>query len=186
MRTGALPASLDGGIALANPQSPDAARLVQTTVVAHDSLEPRHDRQEPDLRLKMDAYLYGVLAETVDLAHALAMLVWGLGLPLLAWHRFPRWSRAYMWFAIAFVLISAISHYVLGECVLTTVARWLWHASGRARDGAPFMTLLVNSIAGIRPSNRAVVHAWELAVLATSVGSLWCWARTSRKSYAAS
>ena len=129
---------------------------------------------------------YGVLAETVDLAHALSMLVWGLGLPLLAWHHFPRLSRAYMWFSIIFVLISVTSHYVLGECVLTTMARWLWHASGKARDGAPFMTLLVNDIAGIRPSNRNVVHAWELAVLATSVGSLWCWARTSRKRYAAS
>lgn len=130
--------------------------------------------------------LYGVLAETVDLAHALSMLAWGLGLPLLAWHRFPRLSRAYMWFAIAFVLVSVVSHHVLGECVLTTGARWLWHASGRPRDAAPFMTLLVNNIAGIRPTNRSVVHAWELAVLATSVGSLWCWARTSRKSYAAS
>jgi len=130
--------------------------------------------------------LYGVLAETVDLVHALSMLVWGLGLPLLAWHRFPRLSRAYMWFAIAFVLTSVLSHAVLGECALTTMARWLWHASGRARDSAPFMTLLVNNIAGIRPSNRSVVHVWELAVLATSVGSLWCWARTSRKSYAAS
>ena len=125
--------------------------------------------------------VYGVLAETVDLAHALSMLLWGLGLPLLAWHRFPQLSRGYMWFAIAFVLISMTSHYVLGECVLTTVARRLWHASGRARDGAPFMTLLVNSIAGIRPSNRSIVHTWELAVLATSVGSLWCWTRTSRK-----
>jgi len=58
--------------------------------------------------------VYGVLAETVDLAHALSMLLWGLGLPLLAWHRFPQLSRGYMWFAIAFVLISMISHYVLG------------------------------------------------------------------------
>jgi hypothetical protein len=135
---------------------------------------------------RTDVTLYGVLAEVVDVAHALSMLVWGLGLPLLVWHRFPRLSRAYMWFAIAFVLISVVSHYALGECVLTTMARCLWHASGTARDGAPFMTLLVNDIAGIRPSNRSVVHAWELAVLATSVGSLWCWARTSRKSYAAS
>jgi hypothetical protein len=56
--------------------------------------------------------LYGALAETVDLAHALSMLVWGLGLPVLAWHHVPRLSRAYTWFAIAFVLISVVSHYV--------------------------------------------------------------------------
>lgn len=129
---------------------------------------------------------YGVLAETVDLVHALSMLLWGVGLPLLLWHRFPRLSRAYMWFATGFVLISVVSHYFLGECLLTAVARWLWHAAGSARDGAPFMALLVNTIAGIRPTNRNVVHVWELAVLATSVGSLWCWARTGRKRYAES
>jgi pimeloyl-ACP methyl ester carboxylesterase len=50
-----------------------------------------------------------VLAGTVDLAHALSMLAWGLGLPLLAWHRFPRLSRTYMWFAIAFIFISVVS-----------------------------------------------------------------------------
>ena len=130
--------------------------------------------------------MYPVLATAVDVAHALSMLVWGLGLPLLVWHRFPRLSRAYMWFAIAFIVVSAVSHYALGECVLTTMARWLWLASGRARDGAPFITLLVNDIAGIHPNSRSVVHAWELAVLATSAGSLWCWARTSRKGYDAS
>ena len=91
-----------------------------------------------------------------------------------------------MWFAIGFVLISVVSHYVLGECVLTTVARWLWRRAGAGRDDASFMAVLVNTIAGIRPSNRTGVHVWELAVLATSVGSLWCWARTTRKRYAAS
>jgi len=125
--------------------------------------------------------VYSALAQTVDLAHALSMLVWGLGLPLLVWHRFPRLSRAYMWFAVVFVLISVGSHVLLGECVLTTAARYLWHASGRTRDGAPFMTLLVNQLAGFRPSNRIIVLVWELAVFATSVGSLWCWARTTRK-----
>ena len=125
--------------------------------------------------------VYSALAQTVDVAHALSMLVWGLGLPLLVWHRFPRLSRTYMWFAVVFVLISVGSHVLLGECVLTTAARFLWHASGRARDGAPFMTLLVNQLAGFRPNNRIIVLVWELAVFATSVGSLWCWARTTRR-----
>ena len=128
---------------------------------------------------------YSILATLVDLAHVSSMLVWGLGLPFLVWHRFPRLSRAYMWFAVGFVLISVGSHYVLGVCVLSTLARSLWRAAGSARDGAPFIGTLLQKVAGLHPSNRKIVLIWELAVLATSVGSLWCWARTSRKRYAA-
>lgn len=121
---------------------------------------------------------YRLAAGSVELVHALLMLLWGLGLPLLVWHRFPRLSRGYMWFASVFVGISALSHELLGECVLTTLARGLWRAGGGYRDGLPFMALLANTVAGIRPSRREIVLVWEAAVLATSVGSLWCWHRT--------
>jgi len=119
-----------------------------------------------------------LLAIGTDLVHALAMLLWGLGLPLLFWHRFPRLSRAYMWFAIAFVGTSVLSHQLLGECFLTTLARELWQASGGYRDRVPFTVVLVNRIAGFRPEERAVVWLWEAAVVATSAASLWYWYRT--------
>lgn len=121
---------------------------------------------------------YRLLAAGVDMIHALSMLVWGIGLPLLVWHRFPRLSRAYMWFAVAFVAITIASHELLGECVLTTWARTLWLAGGGYREGVPFMALLANAVAGIRPSRREVVLVWEIAVLLTSAGSLWCWHHT--------
>jgi hypothetical protein len=127
---------------------------------------------------------YRLLAASVDLLHAASMLLWGLGLPLLVWHRFPRLSRAYMWFASLFVVVTVLSQQLLGECVLTAWARALWRAGGGYRDGVPFMALLANSVAGIRPSRREIVLVWELAVLITSVGSLWCWHRTHPKRYA--
>ncbi|MEI9941887.1 MAG: hypothetical protein WDO69_32130 [Pseudomonadota bacterium] len=127
--------------------------------------------------------VYTLLAASVDLTHAVSMLVWGLGLPLLVWHRFPRLSRAYMWFAAAFVVISLVSHGALGECVLTRIARELWRAGGGYRDGVPFVALLANSIAGLRPSNRQVVLVWEAAIFLTSVGGLWCWHRTTPGRY---
>ncbi len=115
------------------------------------------------------------LAMTVDVAHAMTMLVWGVGLPLLVWHRFTRLSLAYTWFAIAFVVISVASHAALGECVLTSLARELWQASGEGRERLPFTALLANRVAGIRPSDRSVVLLWEAAILLTSLGSLWSW-----------
>lgn len=49
--------------------------------------------------------LYGALAALVDLVHAFSMLVWGLGLPLLVWHHFPRLSRTVDQSSAALLLI---------------------------------------------------------------------------------
>jgi len=123
---------------------------------------------------------YAILAAAVDLTHGLAMLAWGLGLPLLVWHRFERLSRAYMWFALVFVVLSVASNRILGECFLTTLARHLWQAGGGHRDGTPFTVLFANTIAGIRPTAREAVLAWEAAIFFTSIGTLWCWRKTRR------
>jgi hypothetical protein len=121
-----------------------------------------------------------ILAATVDLAHGLVMVAWGLGLPLLFWHRFPRLSRGYMWFALSFVILSVASQELLGECFLTRIARELWLQSGGYRGREPFTVLFANAVAGIRPTAREAVLVWEVAVFVTSAASLWCWRGTRR------
>jgi hypothetical protein len=118
------------------------------------------------------------LASFVDLTHGMLMIAWGLGFPLLFWHRFPRLSRTYMWFALAFVVVSVVSHEVLGECFLTTLARELWERGGGYRGREPFTVLFANTVAGIRPTTRQAVLAWELGIFVTSAASLWCWRGT--------
>jgi hypothetical protein len=125
--------------------------------------------------------VYRLLAAAVDFIHALSMLAWGLGLPLLFWHRFRRLSRAYMLYSIAFVSVSIGSHLLLGECVLTTLARKLWLAGGGYRDGVPFTAKLASVVAGLHPTRREVVLVWELAVAFSSAGTLWCWLMTGRR-----
>jgi hypothetical protein len=122
--------------------------------------------------------LIAILASSVDLAHGLVMVAWGLGLPLLFWHRFPRLSRGYMWFALSFVVLSVASHELLGECFLTRIARELWVRSGGYRGQEPFTVLFANAVAGVRPTTREAVLAWEIAVFVTSAASLWCWRST--------
>ena len=122
--------------------------------------------------------VYAALAAAIELGHALSMVVWGLGLPLLVWHRYARLSRAYMWYAIVFVTVSVISNWILGECFLTTLARHAWQAAGGFRESVPFTVLLANAVAGIRPSAREAVLAWQAAVVLTSIGTLWCWRKT--------
>jgi hypothetical protein len=118
------------------------------------------------------------LASLVEFAHGAVMVAWGLGLPLLFWHRFPRLSRGYMWFALTFVATSVISHEVLDECFLTTLARELWIQGGGYRGREPFTVHFANAVAGIRPTTRQAVIMWELAVFVTSAASLWCWRGT--------
>jgi hypothetical protein len=124
--------------------------------------------------------VYRALAAGVEIVHALAMIAWGLGLPLLVWHRYERLVRAYMWFALGFVTTSIASNLVFGECFLTTLARHLWTAAGGFREQVPFIVLFTNAVAGIRPSTREAVLAWEVAIVATSIGTLWCWRKTRR------
>lgn len=122
--------------------------------------------------------MYRLLAASVETLHALSMLLWALGLPLLVWHRFRRLSVAYMFFSAAFVAISVVSHLLLGECLLTIAARNLWLLGGGYRDGVPFTAQLANAIAGIHPTQREVVLVWEAAVVVTSLGNIWCWRKT--------
>jgi hypothetical protein len=79
------------------------------------------------------------LGSSVDFVHAALMLLWGVGLPLLFWHRVPSLSRAYAWFALGFIAASVVSHFALGECVLTTLSRRLWALGGGYRDEVPFV-----------------------------------------------
>jgi hypothetical protein len=125
--------------------------------------------------------LFRALAALTDLIHVGFMLVWGLGLPLLFWRRFPKLSRAYMWFTLAFVAVTVGSHLLLGECFLTTLARELWTRGEGFRDRVPFTVLLSEWIAGFRPSSREAVLIWEVAVFVSSAGALWYWHKTGRR-----
>jgi hypothetical protein len=103
------------------------------------------------------------------------MLAWGLGLPLLVWRRFERLSRAYIVFSLTFIVGSVLSRLLLGECVLTTVAHWLWQASGGHTEKVPFIVTFTNRIARIRPSTDAAVLIWEAAIALYCVIGLWGW-----------
>jgi len=113
------------------------------------------------------------VAAAVEFSHGLVMVLWGLGLPLLLWHRFQRLSRLYMWLSLAFVGGSVLSHQLLGECVLTALARWLWQRAGVPVEEVPFIVQLTNQIARIRPSARSAVLMWEAAIAIYCMGFLW-------------
>jgi hypothetical protein len=123
--------------------------------------------------------LFRLSASAVELLHGLCMVAWAIGLPLLFWRGWPRVSQAYLRFSIAFIAVSVLSHALLGECVLTTLARELWEAAGGHREHVPFVVLFTNRIAGFRPSTREAVLAWEAAIAIYCVALLWSRRRPS-------
>jgi hypothetical protein len=126
--------------------------------------------------------LYRVLALAVELSHGLLMTLWGLGLPLLIWHRWPRLRHSYLWFSLAFIGGSLLSHWLLGECALTTLARALWEFAGApAAERVPFIVRFTNRVAGIRPSTRAAVLLWQAGISIYCVALLCGWRRLQQK-----
>ena len=121
-----------------------------------------------------------LMARFTDIVHVLAMLAWALGLPLLFWHRWPRLSLAYTLYALLFVAISQLSYWALGECFLTTLARMFWVSAGDSATGT-FTIRLVNWVAGIRPSARSAVIAWETGIVITALGAMWSTYRHSSR-----
>jgi hypothetical protein len=120
-----------------------------------------------------------LLASAVDVLHAALMVAWVVGFPFLIWHGWPRLSRAVAWYSLVFVIVSQLSHWVLGECFLTTLSLWLWEGV-RAAGNEPqvlFTVRVVNFVAGIRPTERAAVLLWESAIVLGAVGMLFYWHR---------
>jgi hypothetical protein len=116
------------------------------------------------------------LGPVLDATHAALMVAWILGLPLLFWHRWPRLTRAYGIYAVVFVVVSQVSHYMLGECFLTTLARHAWTAgtSQRLRGADEWFTVrFAELVFRLTPSHRVIVLGWEALVVVTAVGVLF-------------
>ena len=120
--------------------------------------------------------VFPVLGSVVDFLHALLMVAWVAGLPLLFWHRYPRLTRWYAVYAVVFIVLNQASRLFLGECFLTTIARFLWEHGGappRTAPGEWFTVRLAMMVFHLTPSHRSIKLLSELLILVTAVGMLW-------------
>jgi hypothetical protein len=129
-------------------------------------------------------------ASVVDVLHALFMVVWVLGLPLLFVRRWPRLTRAYGVYAIVFIVLSQASERLLGECFLTSIAGDLWSRGDSATTAETnewFTVRMAKWVFEMAPSHRSIVIVSEVLILATAVGVLLVLrgARSSRQSRSA-
>jgi hypothetical protein len=118
--------------------------------------------------------MWSAVAVVIDVLHALLMAAWVVGLPLLFWHRWPRVTRAYCVYAIAFIVVSQTSYALLGECFFTTLAR---ACALRAPDATAvseewFTVRLAQAIFRMTPSHRGIKLVSEALVLLSALGML--------------
>jgi hypothetical protein len=116
--------------------------------------------------------MWAILAAGVDFVHALLMAAWVGGLWLLFCHRWPRLTRAYGVYAVAFIGVSQTSHWLLGECVFTTIARFCLRVSSAPVSDEWFTVRVAQAVFHMAPSHRAVVWASESLILVTALGAI--------------
>jgi hypothetical protein len=119
--------------------------------------------------------MLAVIASAVDAFHALLMVLWVAGLPLLFWHRWRRATVAYGVFALLFAALNQGSNALLGECFLTTLARALWRRAGQPPAGVDewFTVRFANAVFHLTPSHRSIKLVTEALIVATAAGTLY-------------
>jgi hypothetical protein len=119
--------------------------------------------------------MFPVLGSLVDFVHALLMVAWVAGLPLLFWRRFAHLSRAYAVYAVVFIVLNQGSRLFLGECFLTTLSRYLWEHSSAPLRSAPgewFTVRVALAVFHLTPSHRSIKLVSEALIFVTAVGML--------------
>lgn len=115
--------------------------------------------------------MWTVLGVGIDLIHALAMVAWLVGFPLLFVRRWPRARLAYAAYAVLFIVASQASMIVLDECFLTTLTRWCWsHDAANVVSNDWFTVRLARAVFGMAPSRRVISRISEALVLTTAAG----------------
>ena len=127
--------------------------------------------------LQPTSRMWSALAACVDVAHASFMAAWVLGLPLLFWRGWPRATRVYAVYAIAFITLNVTSRALLGECFLTVLSRACWQAAAHAGGTTPasqewFTVRMAEAVFRLTPSHRGIKLASEALILVTAIGVL--------------
>ncbi|APR83961.1 Hypothetical protein A7982_09310 [Minicystis rosea] len=119
--------------------------------------------------------MFPVIASLVDFVHAIFMVLWVAGLPLLFTRKYPRATRWYARYAIGFIVLNQASRFFLGECFLTTVARFFWQHGGGpipAEAHEWFTVRLAFAVFRMAPSHRAITILSEILIFVCAAGML--------------
>lgn len=121
------------------------------------------------------------IAVSIDVFHALAMIAWVLGLPLLFWHRYSKLSTLYASYSIIFIIVNLTSQYFLNRCVLTEVSAYFWKNTAAGIDTSEWFTVRFSKlIFNLTPNHNLIKRLTEILILISSIGGIYS---LTRKKY---
>ena len=109
-----------------------------------------------------------MLSIIIDFFHAFLMVAWVASFPFLFWHRWKWLTYASCAYSLLFISVNRLSHWILGECVFTTLAR----GAGGAPDSGWFAVRFSRWVFGFTPTNRHVVYVEESLIALAALGIL--------------
>ena len=124
------------------------------------------------------------LAVSIDVFHAIVMMLWIFGLPLLFWHKIPKLTMSYAAFAIVFIIVNQVSHYTLGECIFTTLARKCFELADPHHPSTKewFTVKFANFIFGFTPKHKSIKIISEILIAISAIGMFFSFIKNYKRS----
>ena len=113
------------------------------------------------------------LAVATDVIHAVAMILWIIGLPLLFWRKHSYLSLAYATYSLIFIIINQVSHYTLGKCIMTELSQYCWKHSVNHPDTSEWFAVRFSQIIfGLTPTHVLVKQLTEGLICLSAIGGI--------------
>lgn len=113
------------------------------------------------------------MVTVIEFIHALSMVVWIALIPFLFYHRWPKITLLSVLYSITFIVVNRLSHWILGECIFTRMARW----AGGEWNNECFTVKLTRIVFGFIPTNKSVTYVEQSVLMLVCIGILIYWKR---------
>lgn len=107
------------------------------------------------------------MATIIEFIHALFIVLLVIGTPFLFIKRWRKIRLAAALYSIIFIIVNRISHYTMGECIWTKLARVV---GGNSWGDELFLSKISRVVFGCIPSSRQLVYFEQGAIFIVCLG----------------
>lgn len=107
------------------------------------------------------------MATIIEFIHALFIVLLVIGTPFLFIKRWKKIRLATALYSIVFIIVNRVSHYTMGECVWTRLARV---TGGNSWGDELFLSKISRIVFGCIPSSRQLVYFEQGAIFIVCLG----------------
>jgi hypothetical protein len=105
----------------------------------------------------------------IEFVHSLFIILFMFSVPFLFIRKWKKLRVGAAIYGAIFILVNRLSHYILGECIFTRMARWV----GGDWDNEWFSVKFARTVFGFIPSNRHVSYVEQILLLMVCLAILY-------------